>query len=292
VQQDLRHIKPSKLSTNQVSSALRKGLYFSLGYSLLFGITFSMAFNTNVIISQIPLLLCIALFIVNGMMLAYLLRDCNDTLNLRNELQLGLLAGLATLVSYVTANLAFKDRTNIFQYAQFYTSVGNTFLAAIACFSPFVGTKDQTKRAKYDVESFVEVLRNPARYEDLKKAIARELSTENALFYESIAKLFTHCNIPLLFQGKYPLIPIESAANSKNIEASDMRVIYKQFIASNSPNELNISDNLRQEFIDMVQKESPSAEILLRVNDQVLESIYSNAYFKYCNTNVNKGNQV
>jgi hypothetical protein len=210
-------------------------------------------------------------------------------LYIKKEFYFGLITGFATFIAYISANVIVEEPGNILEYAQIYTAIGYTVMTSIATLYPIWDRKEVPRLSNYNVDSFIEVLKNPNHYQNLRNVISRELSTENALFYEAIMKLFVLHNQILLFKDKYVLNNCATLSAPKIFEKREFVSIYKQFLSTNSPNELNISSDLRQMCSEEVRKEKPSIDVLVKVNDQVLESIYNNSYFKYCNLKGNKG---
>jgi hypothetical protein len=119
-------LKASKLSNKQIRDATKKCLYFVLVYTFVIGVPLMAVFFPNVVLAQVPLiLLCFcSLFFMTS--LGVILKDCNDTVRFKSELKLGLSTAFITLILYISFGILIKERNNLIQYPQFYTSIGYT----------------------------------------------------------------------------------------------------------------------------------------------------------------------
>jgi hypothetical protein len=253
---------------------------FTFGVACVMGITSSIACNLkNLSTIQLPLYVTVVMFILVSPYLLYIIRNCDDALGVRLEyiFHIGL-----TLLNFVVFTLT--------------GSVGVLIILIVVSYSISVWwpifltwrtkTKNQVTEIEYNEESFLKTLKTPELYAKLKTEVARELSSENLLYYETIKGIFSNWCIPLTM-GNHTLESSPSVSTlTKKADPTPaqkkevMKLLYSRFLRPGAELELNVSTALRSRFLEACQLENPDLNAAVAVNDEVLRSIYCNAFFR------------
>jgi hypothetical protein len=287
---------------------LTRLIFIDLMISLIvaWGVAYPVAIVTNcrpATVMQIPLYLFFGILTALSPYFAWLMRSSPDTIGIRTEniiVSVSMLVGLLVYLAFSILNVT-KDSSSIWSYKEFYLLIFDSFIPVtmIGLYPVILILLNRYKGKSalaQNEESFIRTLKNEKLYKMLKKEVHNEFSMENIMFYETVRDIYTERQIPLLFGGKAlnnVKVSAEDPSEVKLLETSNtqelLAKIYSRFIAPNSELELNISNSLKEMFIAEMNSSTPSLAVLSAVNNDILCSIYVNAFSKLVR---NQGDQL
>jgi hypothetical protein len=256
-------------------------------------------FNVNVTAPCAPeqsifLVLVLVTFIFAMFYIAVAIRNMNDILGVRMEL-----LAVAFSMFFSFSSYQISSAKTIAPYFKpiggpsFFVFVFGTIVPhTIMVFWPLYLIRKERKSKTTKEISFLDVLQDLDKFNELRNLAARELSVENVLFLEDYCRFFSKFNMPVYLDNAFR-VP-EEAINISHLRYSEEATIpeqkavddyvkrmYNKFIAVGSPLELNISSENRSRIHEAISKNKIDLMLLDTVKIEVLKMIQSNTFARY-----------
>ncbi|KAI9136475.1 hypothetical protein BKA69DRAFT_146055 [Paraphysoderma sedebokerense] len=227
------------------------------------------------------------------------LKNVGTAYLMKFEVSFGMLAGVFGFIFYSLLFVVMPNNDSVKLLHDFVPSITLITVHTVSIGIPtFLVLKHEyslktlMKWNEDDRVAFEKILSSPELFQEFKLQLARDFCIENGLFYDQYRKI-----LPQLppFDGKVDLTIIagnkwDKATAMKSIENYSLEArqlilnLYRQFIASNAPHEVNIGATRKVAKKCMEQLGSLSPEIIHAIAKEVKENMLLNSYVKFKRT--------
>jgi hypothetical protein len=214
--------------------------------------------------------------------LLYINRKFTDTLGVNTMIKMTLFLFQLSILPAVISLLYSPLIVVLQPFTSVFLAISSILVHTINIVYPLNRMYRSEKRVefKYNEAMFLHILDTPNLYERFKEYVAKELATENLLFYEEYKGLTQKFDLKLFFLNT-TFFKFAKTRNDKSLMKPTLNRIYKKFIQRNAPNELNIPSECSKAIKQSIEEQTYDIKLLEPVMEEVLRMLYVNSFGRF-----------